>query len=204
MNEYAFEPVPGLPEALPAGEQIRWQGSPDWKALARDAFHVRLVAAYFAILAGWSLATGAMTGAIITLIAGSAGVGLLAGLALLSSRSTIYTITDRRVVMRFGIALPKCINLPMVRIAAADLAVRPDGIGDIPLRLSGTHRLGWLALWPHARPWRIGAPEPMLRAVPEAARVADLLTGLLVEVVSDGRRVPIDVSGFAPAGSVAA
>ena len=33
-----------------------------------------------------------------------------------------------------------------------------------------------LHLWPHARPWRVSRPEPMLRCVPDAAGVAQLLS----------------------------
>ena len=57
MTEYEVEPIPGLPGLLPPGEQILWQGSPDGRALARSAFHVRIVAGYFAILSAWALAS---------------------------------------------------------------------------------------------------------------------------------------------------
>ena len=47
-DDFASEPVPGLPERPPAGERILWQGAPDRRTLARTAYHTRLVAAYFA------------------------------------------------------------------------------------------------------------------------------------------------------------
>ena len=49
-TEHEFEAAPGLPEALPAGERILWQGSPDWKLLAAEAFHVRRLSLYFALM----------------------------------------------------------------------------------------------------------------------------------------------------------
>ena len=49
-HEHEFEAAPGLPEALPAGEHILWQGSPDWKLLAVDAFHVKRLAIYFSLM----------------------------------------------------------------------------------------------------------------------------------------------------------
>lgn len=55
MNEYENEPIRGLPGMLPPGEQIVWQGSPQWRALARGAFRTRLVMGYFALLAAWAL-----------------------------------------------------------------------------------------------------------------------------------------------------
>ena len=47
-REHEFEAQYGLPEALPEGEHILWQGAPDWKVLARRVFHTRKVAVYFA------------------------------------------------------------------------------------------------------------------------------------------------------------
>jgi len=35
--------------------------------------------------------------------------------------------------------------------------------------------LGYMLLWPHARPWRFARPQPMLRSVPDAQAVAAML-----------------------------
>lgn len=34
-DDFAVEPIPGLPELPPEGEHILWQGAPCWHALAR-------------------------------------------------------------------------------------------------------------------------------------------------------------------------
>ena len=184
MSEYEAEPIPGLPGVLPRGERILWQGSPDRRTLARTAFHTRAIAAYFAVLTAIALATalphaadgsGAFLGVAGTLGTGIAAIALLNLLAWASARSTIYTITDARVVMRFGIALPKCVNLPLALIGAADLRRHPGGTGDLPLAIIGPQPLGYASYWPHARPGRYAAPQPMLRAVPDAAAAAELL-----------------------------
>lgn len=175
MTEYDVEPVPGLPEKLPMGEAILWQGSPDWKRLALTAFHVRGVAVYFGLLMLFGAAQGAWTGVAITAIAALLGIGIIALLAWASARTTLYTLTNKRVVMRIGIALPKCINLPLSLVKSAELALHKGGAGDIPLTVSGAQRLGYAILWPHARPWKLAVPQPMLRAVPDAERVAAIL-----------------------------
>ncbi len=36
-KDFDFDPVPGLPERLPAGEEILWQGRPEALTLAREA-----------------------------------------------------------------------------------------------------------------------------------------------------------------------
>ena len=183
--EYEYEPVPGLPEDLPEGERILWQGAPRWRALARRAFHVRKLVVYFTLLLGvlivMELTAGgsfgdAMLGAGWLVALAHVSIGLLVLLAWAMSRATLYTITNRRVVLRFGVAIPITINLPFRRIAAASLREYPDGTGDIPLTMSSEARLSYLVLWPHARPWHFAPPEPMLRAIPDAARVAGILT----------------------------
>lgn len=217
MTEYENEPIPGLPGLLPPGETIVWQGSPDWRKLARTAFHTRLVAGYFALLAAWAfvdaLAGGSVTPAAFigfgaTVLAGIASVGLLHLIAWASARSTLYTLTEKRIVLRIGIALPKCINLPLGAIGAADLADRGGGCGDLSLRPTGAQRLGYLALWPHARPWHLATPQPMLRALPHAAETAALIARAcqalapatrLAVIAAEGPTRPDPAPGFTEA-----
>lgn len=201
--EYDNEPVRGLPERLPAGEQIVWQGSPEWSRLARDAFKTRWIAAYFAALIVWALVDGSTAGLAMTAVVAVVGLGLLHGLAYLSARTTVYTITSRRVVLRFGIALPKCINLPMAAIGSADIKRNPDGSGDIPLSLCQPHRLGYVQFWPHVRPWEIGSPQPMLRSISDVEPVAKLLGDTLIAALPNGRRVAPDRVQNEPSGALA-
>ncbi|WP_245843840.1 photosynthetic complex putative assembly protein PuhB [Sphingomonas spermidinifaciens] len=173
--EHEVEPVPGLPGHLPPGETMLWQGRPDRASLARHAFHTRGVAIYFALLTALALASGGPTAATITAGLGVAAVGLLHLFAWGAAKTTIYTLTDRRVVLRIGTAVPKCVNLPLSQIGAVDMAVRRDGTGDLPLTLASGAGLGYLALWPHARPFRLGRPQPMLRSLQDPQAVAALL-----------------------------
>ena len=191
MTEYENEPIPGLPGIPPAGERILWQGAPDWRVLARTAFHTRVVTGYFALLAGWAAASplmsgGSFLGVGMTVVVGTIGVALLHLFAWGAARTTIYTLTNRRIVMRVGIAVPKCINLPLGQIGSVDLAARADGSGDLPLTLAGAPKLGYLALWPHARAWKLVAPQPMLRAIPDAATVAALIARTCLTANPDG------------------
>jgi len=185
QHEHEFEAAHGLPEALPAGERLLWQGAPDWRQLAWRVFHVREVAVYFALLLAWRAVSVLADGGGVAQAALSAlwmlplaliGVGLLGGLAWLSARTAVYTITDRRVVMRVGIVLSVTFNLPHRQIDAAALRPRAQGHGDIVLRLAPGVRIAYLHLWPHARPWQVRRPEPALRCVPDAARVGALLS----------------------------
>jgi hypothetical protein len=164
----------GLPSQLPPGERLLWQGSPDWRLFARSAFRWRWLALYFGALALTGVAGGSFEGALITLVTGALCLGLVALFAWATARNAVYTLTDRRIVMHIGIALPMSFNFPLARIAAADLRPIGQGHGDIALTLEGG-RIAYFLLWPHARSWRFRAPQPCLRAVPDAQDVAAML-----------------------------
>jgi hypothetical protein len=187
-GEYDFEPVPGLPENLPVGETLLWQGAPNWKNLAIRALHIRGTAIYFTLLLIWytetKLTQGESWSSVLMSdlrLGGLAAVtlSLMGVFAWMSAKTTLYTITSRRVVMRAGVALPIILNLPFSKIEAANLKDYADGSGDIALTLPPTDRVAYLTLWPHVRPWRFNRAEPMLRGLPNAATVATLLAEVL-------------------------
>ena len=188
QHEHEYEPQYGLPERLPAGEHILWQGSPSFGALARRVFHLRKLALYFGILMAahvthllWSGASAMQVLMSLRwlLPLATLGVGSVVMLAWLTARTTVYTLTDKRVVMRVGIVLTVTFNVPLKSVASADLLRyskhAADGFGDISLRLSGKDRIAWLQLWPSVRPWRFTQPEPTLRCVANAQAVSDQL-----------------------------
>lgn len=185
MREHDNEPVWGLPERPPAGEQVLWQGKPDWRSLARTAFHSRKIAIYLGALWLWSAVSAypftweSSLAVVRNLGLALAATGLIALYAWLTARSTAYTLTDRRVVIRFGVALPVTINLPFNLMDGAGARLNSDGTGDLALSLRKTQKVAYLLLWPHARPWRLAKPEPSLRAIPDAGRVAQLLSRAL-------------------------
>jgi hypothetical protein len=179
-----------LPGPLPPGERILWQDAPVWTSLFRSAFHGRTLAIYFGVLL---LSRGATVlsqggGAIKALLAmlwltplALTALGVLALIAWLTARQSYYTITDKRVVMRIGIVLEITFNFPFRVIESAGLRLNADGSGDLPLTLASGDHIAYLHLWPHARPWHFKQTQPMLRAIPNASAVADLLSRALVE-----------------------
>lgn len=185
-----FNQFKELPSPLPVGERVIWQGKPTFKGLALRSFHIREVAIYFGLLLAWRLWSNwsygtpvgeAVTSALWLIVPAISAIAVLAGLAWLFQRAACYTITSKRVLFQFGVALPMTMNIPLGKIANAALKTYRDGSGDIPLRLSESGRVSYLLLWPHVRPWRLRAPEPLLNYIPDAAKVAaklaDALTG---------------------------
>jgi hypothetical protein len=188
-HEHEFEPQHGLPERLPADERILWQGSPDFGAMARRVFHIRKVAFYFAFLLVahaanllWSGSSGMQTLMSLRWLFPLAlfGVASVAMLAWMTAKTTVYTLTDKRIVMRVGIVLTVTFNLPLKTLTSAGLlrydSNASDGFGDITLALGSQDRIAWLQLWPSVRPWRFTKPEPMLRAIANAQAVSDQLS----------------------------
>ena len=199
-HEHELEPQYGLPERLPADERILWQGSPDVGVLARRVFHLRTLMGYFVALVLWHGVSAVMADAtwvdVLLAMVWPVGLSVMAllsvgALAWLTARTAVYTLTDRRVVMRIGIVLTLTFNLPLRQIESAALQRGPDGHGDLVLALQGPDHIAWLHLWPHVRPWHVARTQPMLRAIPDAERVAGLLqqawaaqTGMAVEPLS--------------------
>lgn len=188
MSEYESEPIPGLPAYLPEGETLLWQGAPSAWNVARRSLHIGIVGMYFALLLGWRILTGLDAGSapleiavdsIPLLSAAAASIALLYLLAYLIGRTTIYSITSRRVVMRYGVALPMTVNIPFTAIKAADVATGANGTGDIVLNVEGLGRIGYFHLWPHARAWHVRQPQPALRALPGVADAANILSRAL-------------------------
>ncbi|CAN5338514.1 hypothetical protein BH11PSE10_BH11PSE10_18390 [soil metagenome] len=212
-HEHEFEAAHGLPEALPVGETQLWQGSPAPLLLARQALHLDLLLVYFGALLAWrgigSAYDGAGLGASLMAMAGMLplivlGLGLVGGIAWLMARTTVYTITNRRVVMRVGVVLSITFNLPFAQIASAGF--RPRGqAGDIVLSLAGSDRIAYLHLWPHVRPWQLRRTQPMLRALADAGAVAQILATALQQAeaarVAQADALPVRAVGRVDAAS---
>jgi hypothetical protein len=197
MSRFKGKPVGGLPSKLPPGEQILWQGAPLWRSLARHAFRIRLIAGYFALLILWRVAGPLMAGhtalyaatsGLSGLTLAAAGIGLFSFFAWLIARTTTYTITNHRVVITYGMALPKSINLPYVRIDAADMRLNAEGTGDIALTLPEKTRLSYILLWPHVRAGVKGRAEPVLRCIAAPEATAEILAGALAGTIAAGER----------------
>ena len=182
-DDFAVEPVPGLPERPPEGEHILWQGAPHWLALSRDALNLYWIGAYFLGLALWrglvhagdgGFAIGAKA-AFPYLVMGIMACAMLALLGWIFAKTTVYTITNKRVAMRIGAALTVTLNVPFTLLASADLKKSRDGTGTITLDLADETRLSYLVCWPHVRPWKIAKTQPAFRSIPDVDAVAELL-----------------------------
>jgi hypothetical protein len=182
-DDFAVEPIKGLPEFLPRGEVILWQGRPDWWHLTVQSMNLWWVVGYFGILTLWRFFTvvdllpldRAIAVSLPFVVIGAIVAGLFIIVGYVQARATVYTITNRRVAMRVGAALTVTLNLPFTQIENAALAKRRNGHGNIALETKGGTKFSFLVLWPHARPWHFAKPQPTLRAIADADAVANIL-----------------------------
>ena len=186
--EHDFEPVPGLPAQLPAGETVLWQGRPDQAAVLRHVVRIRWIMAYFVVTAIWTVAVGINDGTSLGVILASLTWVATAGLLVFAlawlfargvSRTSLYTLTNKRIVMRIGIALSASFNLPFTQIVSASIRPGMKDTGDIALGLTPGHGLTSAVFWPHQKGgvWR--PLEPQMLCVPQVERVAELLADVL-------------------------
>ncbi|MFK7885463.1 MAG: photosynthetic complex putative assembly protein PuhB [Gammaproteobacteria bacterium] len=214
LTEHEHEARPGLPEALPDGERIVWQGVPEWKTIALRTFHVRKVALYFVALLIFKLGVMIPAGeslphivASVSLLAFLAVIatGLLTLFAWMMGRTSLYTITNERIVMRVGVTMPMTINLPFKELQDGKLKLYKDGTGDIELTLVAGQRVSYVILWPHCNLLHPFSSLPTLRGVPNAEHVAGRFARAIADSANDVDNNLVqpsaqDFGAMAPAG----
>ena len=204
MTEYEDEPVEGLPDYLPEGETMVWQGRPTVAAMARRVFFIPHLALYFGLLiAGHSvyrLMEGVSAAQIMGTFVWQAGLAatvlvLLAWLARSYAASVMYTLTSERLVIRSGVALPMMVNIPIEQITAADMRLYRDGTGDIVLTPVADRKLHWVLLWPNVSAWYSRPIRPLLRGLAEPHRAADAFAAVASQhyQVTAGEQVAVPV-----------
>ena len=204
MTEYEDEPVEGLPDYLPEGETMVWQGRPTVAAMGRRIFFIPHLALYFGLLIAGHSVYRLMEGVSGVQVMGTffwqAGLAttvlvLLAWLARSYAASVMYTLTSERLVIRSGVALPMMVNIPIEQITAADMRVYRDGTGDIVLTPVADRKLHWVLLWPNVSAWYSRPIRPLLRGLAEPHRAADAFAAVASQhyQVTAGEQVAVPV-----------
>ena len=183
-DDFAFEPIRGLPERPPEGEVILWQGQPNWLRLSVDSLNVWWVLGYFMFLFVWRFISVSDLMPIYQAVLASLpflALALIVTLLLMlvgyiQANATVYTITNKRVVMRIGAALTVTLNLPFTEIENAAIASSSKNFGSIVIDTKQNSKFSFLVLWPHARAWHFKKPQPSLRCIPDAEKVAEILS----------------------------
>ena len=95
-------------------------------------------------------------------------------LAHFQRASTIYTVTNKRIVLKIGAALPISYNIPFKQISSVDL--KSYGVkGSIAISLLGDNKISYLSCWPHVRPWHFSKPCPSLLFLDNIEEVSQII-----------------------------
>lgn len=188
-DEDEFEPIRGLPEIPPEGEHILWQGSPTVRSIMHRVMHLGMVTVYFTALFAWAAYEFVGDGLSLSQALGAASIMivplgfllfLLAFLAWAIAKTSVYTVTNRRIVLRVGVALSKAVNIPFAQIVGAEERVCRDGTVDIAVQMAGDVRPHYLLLWPHVKPRNWRQVKPLLRGIKAEDPVRRILVDALV------------------------
>jgi hypothetical protein len=152
-DDFAFEPIRGLPERPPEGEVILWQGQPNWLRLSIDSLNVWWVLGYFIFLFVWRFISVSDLMPIYQAVLVSLpflALALIVTLLLMlvgyiQANATVYTITNKRVVMRIGAALTVTLNLPFTEIENAAIASGSKDFGTIVIDTKQTTKFSFFS-----------------------------------------------------------
>lgn len=194
VTDVAREPararVRGVSEALPPGEQILWEGAPNARALARHLFFIRPLSAYLGAMMLWWVAVNrtqfntetfwATLGIQFLLVGGVIGGAWMLSRSI--ANGTVYAITDRRIVMRFGVIFPLTINVPLHYVEGASAREFSDRTGQIAVQLTKKESIAWIVLFPHVRPFEFSQPQPLLRGLTDSVKVGEVLRAAVLAV----------------------
>lgn len=183
---------------LPPDETLLWSAQPKSSAFVRRAFHLKALTMYFALVVGFTSIGALSSAAEMKVLLGSLLWQLSLGgivLVILSvlghfyAKSTIYALTNKRFVIRSGLALPSVIAIPLTKLQSAGIRTYSDDTGDIVLVPDKGLKVYWVLLWPSVRTFEWKHVQPLLRAIEQPEVVAGMLKDLIsVEGESDENR----------------
>lgn len=177
--------------SLEPGERILWQGRPQASAVRRDILKVRWLVAYLAGLLAWKLTLilwvrdlrpQEVFDTATLIVQGIVLMGIVVYFAWALARCTTYTVTDLRIVVRHGIALPGTVDIPLRALRSIAVRIHRDGTGDVALTVRAGGGIGYVKLWPHVLGLELSRPVPMLRGLADAAVLGPMLSRRLDEL----------------------
>ena len=200
-----FEVHKNILDAIPEGESILWKGKPSFWGFSWYFFGLKLLAFYLIILSVVFVArltvTDFFTAFVVDflpfLLSGILTSCILMALAKIQSQSSVYIITENRVIIKSGAALSFLISMPFKKIKAVNLQKRKGSLGTISFELNSGKRVPYISCWPSVRPWRFKNTEPAFSCIENVDEVATILR----KSVMAGRvslQAPVTNSEFKP------
>ena len=169
--------------SIPDGEEIYWHGQPDWRSLGYHAFGCKYLVLYFIISAFYAVSQikmnfsfNAFFGQYVTfVISGVVAGAILFLLAYVAARHTCYVITEKRVVIRTGIALVFLLNVPLKNIISIDKQSLWHGRGNLSFKSRSKKRIPYLSCWPSVKSGSLLEPIPIFRSILNIEEIGNLV-----------------------------
>ena len=178
-----FEAPKNILDAIPDGESILWKGRPSLWGFSWTLFGLKWLALYLSILSIVSIArffasdfhTAFYFDFLPFFLSGIFASIILVGLATIQAYSTVYIITENRVIIKTGAALSFLISMPFKKIKEVNLQKRGAAIGTISFELFSKKRVPYISCWPSVRPWKFKKTQPAFSCVGSVDEVATIL-----------------------------
>ena len=186
-----------LPEevrkSIPSGEKIYWCGQPDWVSLGYCCYGIKYLIFYFLVSAFYvvyKIVTPLTLETFLSLYSSYLFSGFLAGMilfgiAFLSARHTCYIITEKRIVIRTGVALVFLLNLPFKNILSIDRQKLTKNRGNIAFTVRSRKRIPYLSCWPSVKGRGFLSPIPAFRSISDVEAI-ERLVGAMAEKNQNG------------------
>ena len=178
-----FEAPKNILDAIPNGESILWKGRPSLWGFSWNLFGLKWITFYLSILSVVSIArffasdfhTAFYIDFLPFFLSGIFASIILIGLAAIQAYSTVYIITENRVIIKTGAALSFLISMPFKKIKEVNLQKRGASIGTISFELFSKKRVPYISCWPSVRPWKFKKTQPAFSCVRSVDEVATIL-----------------------------
>ena len=178
-----FEAPKNILDAIPNGESILWKGRPSLWGFSWNLFGLKWITLYLSMLSIVSVArffasdfyTAFYVDFLPFFLSGIFASIILIGLAAIQAYSTVYIITENRVIIKTGAALSFLISMPFKKIKEVNLQKRGASIGTISFDLFSKKRVPYISCWPSVRPWKFKKTQPAFSCVRSVDEVATIL-----------------------------
>ena len=169
--------------SIPDGERVCWIGKPNWISFGFNAFGIKYLVVYFILSAFYAISQielvfsfGAFIGEYISFIVSGIIAGLILFLlAYFAAQHTCYVITEKRLVIRTGIALVFLLNVPLKNVTSIDKQSLLRGYGNLSFKPQSKKRIPYFSCWPSVRGGSFLEPIPTFRSIANIEAIGDIV-----------------------------
>ena len=177
---------------IPDGEKIYWSGMPNWRSFGYHAFGIKYLIFYLIFCAFYSVTQinggfnfSTFFGKYLPFIISGLFAGMmLFFLAYVAASHTCYVLTEKRIVIKTGVALVFLLNLPLKNVVSIDKKTLAQGRGNLSFKAQSKKRIPFLSCWPSVRGGSFFEPIPTFRSIANI----DYIGTLVGEVAEKNRK----------------